>query len=84
MDLNGVVWTPLASGHIASFDRRKCKGPLNGPQAATASSARKADAVPHARPAVQGLDESGSANNAYYLWVDRYTRSGSAETCQSR
>ena len=33
--VNGVVWAPLASGHFASFDRRKCKGPLNGPEAAT-------------------------------------------------
>ena len=33
IDSNGVVWTPLASGHMASFDRRKCKGPLNGPNA---------------------------------------------------
>src|SRR5207237_6920899 len=35
LDLNGVVWTALWSGHLASFDRRKCKGPLNGPNAAT-------------------------------------------------
>ena len=35
LDLNGVVWTTLSSGHLASFDRRKCKGPLNGPAAAT-------------------------------------------------
>src|SRR5712691_2067829 len=35
MGTDGVVWTPLASGHIASFDRRKCKGPLNGPEAAS-------------------------------------------------
>jgi len=33
IDRNGVVWAPLASGHLASFDRRKCKGPLNGPTA---------------------------------------------------
>ncbi len=33
IDRNGVVWTVLASGHLASFDRRKCKGPLNGPTA---------------------------------------------------
>ena len=33
VDRNGVVWTPLASGHLASFDRRKCEGPLNGPTA---------------------------------------------------
>ena len=25
--------SPLASGHLGSFDRRKCKGPLNGPTA---------------------------------------------------
>ena len=35
VDLNGVVWTVLSSGHLASFDRSKCKGPLNGPQAVT-------------------------------------------------
>ena len=32
IDGNGVVWAPLASGHLASFDRRKCKV-LNGPTA---------------------------------------------------
>ncbi|MDQ2674705.1 MAG: carboxypeptidase regulatory-like domain-containing protein, partial [Chloroflexota bacterium] len=31
VDRNGVYWAALASGHMASFDRRKCKGPLNGP-----------------------------------------------------
>ena len=31
IDRNGVMWMGLASGHLASFDRRKCKGPLNGP-----------------------------------------------------
>ncbi len=31
IDRKGVVWIPLASGHMASFDRKKCKGPLNGP-----------------------------------------------------
>ena len=33
IDSKGVVWVSLASGHIGSFDRRKCKGPLNGPNA---------------------------------------------------
>ena len=33
VDRNGVYWAALASGHMASFDRRKCKGPLNGPTA---------------------------------------------------
>jgi hypothetical protein len=31
IDSKGVVWVSLASGHIGSFDRRLCKGPLNGP-----------------------------------------------------
>jgi hypothetical protein len=35
IDRNGVAWVPLSSGHMASFDRKKCKGPLNGPASAT-------------------------------------------------
>jgi len=77
MDLNGVVWTPLASGHIASFDRRKCKGPLNGPQAATGKLCPEGWTLFRMPgPQFKGLDESGSANNAYYLWVDRYNTLG--------
>ena len=33
IDSKGVVWVSLASGHLGSFDRSKCKGPLNGPTA---------------------------------------------------
>ena len=34
IDTNGVVWAALAgSNDLASFDRSKCKGPLNGPTA---------------------------------------------------
>lgn len=33
IDRHGVLWVSLASGHLAEFDRRKCKGPLNGPKA---------------------------------------------------
>src|SRR6202040_3574237 len=33
IDSKGVVWVSLGSGHLGSFDRRKCKGPLNGPEA---------------------------------------------------
>ena len=33
IDRHGVVWTVTSSGHFASFDRRKCKDPLNGPAA---------------------------------------------------
>jgi hypothetical protein len=33
IDKQGVVWASMGSGHLGSFDRRKCKGPLNGPKA---------------------------------------------------
>jgi hypothetical protein len=32
IDRHGVAWTPLSSGHMASFDRRKC-GVTSGPAA---------------------------------------------------
>ncbi len=49
IDRNGVFWTSLASGHLASFDRRKCKV-LNGP---TATGKHWVDAVSLPRTAVQ-------------------------------
>ncbi len=74
---DGVVWTPLASGHIASFDRRKCKGPLNGPQAATGKLCPEGWTLYRMPgPQFKGVDEKGSANHAYYLWVDRFNTLG--------
>jgi hypothetical protein len=77
MDTNGVVWAPLASGHIASFDRRKCTRPQNGPEAATGKLCPEGWTLFRMPgPQFKGLDESGSANHAYYLWVDRYNSLG--------
>src|SRR6266496_192211 len=77
MDLNGVVWTPLASGHIASFDRRKCRGPQNGPGAASGKLCPEGWALYRMPgPQFKGVDQSGSANHAYYIWVDRYNTLG--------
>ena len=45
IDRNGVVWASLSSGHLASFDRRKCKGPLNGPERDGAALSRGLDAL---------------------------------------
>jgi hypothetical protein len=74
MDLNGVAWTTLASGHVASFDRRKCKGQLNGPVAATGKHCPEGWTLFRMPgPQFKGLDPSGSANHAYYIWVDRTT-----------
>lgn len=77
LDLNGVVWTALSSGHLASFDRRKCKGPLNGPDTVSGKQCPEGWTLYRfPGPQFKGLDESGSAEHAYYVWVDRYNTLG--------
>jgi len=77
MDLNGLVWTPLASGHIASFDRKKCTRPQNGPEAVSGRLCPEGWTLyKMPGPQFKGMDESGSANHAYYIWVDRYNTFG--------
>lgn len=71
--LDGVVWTALSSGHLASFERRLCKGPLNGPSTADGKQCPEGWKVYRMPgPQFKGLDPKGSANHAYYLWVDRF------------
>jgi hypothetical protein len=72
VDRNGVVWIGTASGHLVSFDRRKCKAPLNGPKA-TGQHCQEGFAV-HTLPGpnYQNATESGSADSPYYTWVDRF------------
>src|SRR5258708_12833095 len=41
IDKNGVAWASLSSGHLGRFDRRKCKGPLNGPNAPATHSPQR-------------------------------------------
>jgi len=85
LDLNGVVWTALSSGHLASFDRRKCKGPLNGPTAATGKHCPEGWTLyQFPGPQFKGVTDPGSADHAYYLWVDGYNTLASARTCPSR
>lgn len=80
IDKNGVVWAPLASGHFASFDRRKCKGPLNGPEAATGKLCPEGWTLyPFPGPQFAGLDAPGSAESSYYSWVDQWNTLGLGE-----
>ena len=72
IDRNGVVWTPLASGHLASFDRRKCTGPLNGPTATGQHCPEGWTLYPEPLPQLSGLADSGSAEASYYTWVDQF------------
>lgn len=75
---DGVLWAVLASGHLASFDRRLCKGPLNGPVAATGKACPegwKLYTIPG--PQFQGVAmKGGSAESPYYDWVDQFDTLG--------
>jgi hypothetical protein len=76
VDRDGVVWAALASGHLASFDRRKCKGPLNGPTATGKHCPEGWTLYPEPLPQLQGVTESGSAESSYYTWVDQFDTLG--------
>ena len=73
---NGVVWTVLSSGHLASFDRRKCKGPLNGPTATGQHCPEGWSLYPLPGPNYKGATDSASADSAYYNFVDRFDMLG--------
>ena len=76
IDRNGVAWTPLSSGHLASFDRRKCNGPLNGPQATGPHCPEGWTLYPFPGPQLQNVTEPGSAESSYYAWVDQFDTAG--------
>jgi hypothetical protein len=73
---DGVVWTVLASGHFASFDRRKCKGPLNGPTATGQHCPEGWTLYRTPGPSFQGTTDYGSADTNYYNWVDQFDTFG--------
>ena len=76
IDRNGVVWTPLASGHLASFDRRRCTGPLNGPEATGQHCPEGWTLYAEPVPQLKGVTHSGSAEASYYTWVDQFDTLG--------
>src|SRR5215203_4019156 len=76
IDRNGVFWASLASGHLASFDRRKCKGPLNGPKATGQHCPEGWTLTAEPLPQLKGVTEPGSAGASYYTWVDQFDTFG--------
>ena len=76
IDRNGVFWASLSSGHLASFDRRKCKGPLNGPNATGKHCPEGWTLYPFPGPQMAGVTEPGSAEASYYTWVDQFDTFG--------
>ena len=77
VDRNGVIWTALSgSGHLASFDRSKCMGPLNGPTATGQHCPEGWTLYTEPAPQIKNLTESGSAESSYYTWVDQFNTLG--------
>jgi hypothetical protein len=76
VDLNGVVWVVLASGHFASFDRRLCKAPLNGPTATGQHCPEGWKLYQTPGPHFEGATVAGNADSHYYDWVDQHDTFG--------
>ncbi len=76
VDRNGVYWVALASGHMGSFDRRKCKAPLNGPKATGQHCPEGWTLYAEPLPQMAGVTDPGSAEGSYYTWVDQFDTSG--------
>jgi hypothetical protein len=78
IDKDGVVWTSLGSGHLGEFDRRKCKGPLNGPEATGNHCPEGWTLHDLPGPGFADLPEF-SVESSYYTWVDQHNSLGLGE-----
>jgi hypothetical protein len=79
VDRNGVYWAALASGHMASFDRRKCKGPLNGPEATGQHCPEGWTFYAEPLPQLGNVTSPGSGEGSYFTWVDQFNTLGLGE-----
>jgi hypothetical protein len=75
IDSKGVVWVSLASGHLGAFDRRKCKGPLNGPKATGDHCPEGWSFYQYPGPGFDGIGPN-SAESSYYSFVDQHNTLG--------
>ena len=75
IDSNGVVWGSASSGGMISFDRRKCKGPLNGPKATGSHCPEGFTFHKYPGPGFDAFPGS-SAEASYYTWVDQHDAVG--------
>ncbi len=75
IDSQGVVWVSLGSGHLGAFDRRKCKGPLNGPKATGGHCPEGWTFHQYPGPGFRDIGPN-SAEASYYTWVDQHNAVG--------
>lgn len=78
IDTDGVVWVSLGSGHLGAFDRRKCEGPLNGPDATGDHCPEGWSFHRFPGPGFEGRRHE-SAESSYYAWVDQHDTLGLGE-----
>jgi hypothetical protein len=77
IDKNGVLWGSASNGSLVSFDRRKCKGPLNGANATGNHCPEGFTFYRYPGPGFEG--EQTSAEASYYTWVDQHNTLGLGE-----
>jgi hypothetical protein len=75
IDGNGVVWGSGSAGHLISFDRSKCKAPLNGPNATGDHCPEGFALHKYPGPGFEDVPNS-SAEASYYTWVDQHNAVG--------
>ena len=73
---DGVFWASLASGHLGKFDRSKCKGPLNGPNATGKHCPEGWTLYRFPGPQFRDVQDDGSVEASYYTWVDWFDSFG--------
>lgn len=75
---DGVLWGSGSGGHLISFDRRKCTGPLNGPNATGNHCPEGWSFHNYPGPGFDGVAGT-SAEASYYTWVDHHNTLGLGE-----
>jgi hypothetical protein len=75
IDKDGVLWGSGSNGTLVSFDRRKCKAPLNGPTATGNHCPEGFAQYKYPGPSFEGF-ENGTAEASYYTWVDHHDTAG--------
>jgi hypothetical protein len=75
IDANGVLWGSGSAGHMVSFDRSKCKAPLNGPKATGQHCPEGFTLHKYPGPGFDDVPNS-SAEASYYTWVDHHNAVG--------
>ena len=78
IDKDGILWGSGSNGTLVRFDRSKCKGPLNGPNATGNHCPEGFAYHRYPGPSFEGF-ENGSGEASYYTWVDHHNTVGLGE-----